>query len=372
MNAKKFEVRLSRINRQKQQMEQRYCNLYNKILQKQDHPDFVDGFLTTDKELSILDGDTIINDHLLDDIDLLTQKFMKRTAITEHHGHKTFQPVKRMAKTRTRNDLAPSHIINEQPKSLIERIQALAMTAELRLAPNTQKVRLYAERNYLMFYENMIAEADFKGYQEQPFPIKKVTFLLFLWSMRVELNYSYKTVRDTFANSLANHLRDTRRGDPKQEFGNDIKHLLRALLRKYGNQTHKVSPLLNKDLRTWTSRLNLYDEGDARINAIIQYGRAGGQRIDTYVAAQIQHIKWHLVDDKIVSIFTIVKDKVLLHEPREQTIYGTGNMITCPNLALLWYLSTKRHVFTCDDFQQLIRTGDFQVRQECLTWPLAA
>ncbi|MNF14039.1 hypothetical protein D3C80_2160960 [compost metagenome] len=50
------------------------------------------------------------------------------------------------------------------------------MTAELRLAPNTQKVRLYAERNYLMFYENMTAEDDFKVYQEQPFPVKGFGF----------------------------------------------------------------------------------------------------------------------------------------------------------------------------------------------------
>lgn len=132
----------------------------------------------------------------------------------------------------------------------------------------------------------------------------------------------------------------------------------------------KVAPLLNNDLKKWSAKLNLYDESDARTHALIKFGRAGGQRTDTYVAAQVQHINCHLVKGKVVIVFTIVKDKILLSQPREQTIYGTGSIDNCPNLALLWYLSTKRKVFVREDFRDMIEHGDFKIKDECKTWPL--
>lgn len=343
-------------------LEERVANLITKLTQRADHP-------TWQEEEE--DGAS----SLVQDVSTITSRIQRGrgAACVMIDGRPQYKRVNRIARIVPMLDLAQETIVNSNSTTFEDQLEALRALSTLGLAPNTSKVREYAERNYLMFWEDMNQDPVFKEYQSVPFPIKKATFLLFLFKMRVEVRYSYKTVRDTFANSLSNHLRDTNRGDPKKEFGIDIQNILRAILRKYGNESKKVAPLLNQDLRIWCSKLNFYSEAESRLIAVLLFGRASGQRVDTYAAVTLRHLKFFRVNSKLACIMKIVKDKVLLSEPREQTIYGTGTLSSCPVLALLWYLYTKRCVFhSATSFTEFIENGSLSPRDECLDWPMFA
>lgn len=58
--------------------------------------------------------------------------------------------------------------------------------------------------------------------------------------MRVIYKYTDSTVKSIFVNALnAYILENDLGGNPKKEYGLDIKNLLRGLLRKFGNQVYK-------------------------------------------------------------------------------------------------------------------------------------
>lgn len=164
-------------------------------------------------------------------------------------------------------------------------------------------------------------------------------------------------------------MRDTNRGNPKLEYRPAISHLLRALLRKYGNEVFKVAPLLNKDMKAWTSKLNLYIESDSRLNAFIKYGRAGGQRTDSYQFGKLGHVHWYLRNTRIATIFEICKDKIPLSEPR-QTNYSCEDFNSCPNKALLWYLAHIRQVFNIGGYDAVLSSGDFNFKEGYEKQPL--
>lgn len=345
------------------QIEQRFDHILNELNEEADHPDWVEGHIEYSEDPV---DDNQSYEELQEDISNIISNIESgnnNASFEDENGSIQFTPVKRIVKSKVLPDFIPSLSVDRNVTGFRDRLQQLANMFTARLAVNSNKLREYAERNYLMYYEELKSDPLFLQYQPTPFPIKKYTFLTYIWSMRVQVGYSYKTVRDTLANSLANHMRDTNRGNPKLEYGAAITHLIRALLRKYGNEVFKVAPLLNKDMKSWTSKLNLYVESDARLNAFIKYGRAGGQRTDTYHFAKLGHVHWYLQNDRIATIFEIWKDKILLSESRQQTIYGCEEINSCPNKALLWYLAHIRQVFKVGDYKDVLSSGDFTLKE---------
>ena len=156
--------------------------------------------------------------------------------------------------------------------------------------------------------------------------------------MRVIHKYAYATVKNVFINELNAYIIDNKLGgNPKLEYGDDLRNLLRSLLRKYGNQVYKVNPLYNIEREKIRASLDLRKELDARTNAVMYFGRAGGNRGDTYESMTLGHLEFKKVptteNNFVISVYCkIVKDKVLLSAPRYQTIMGSENHSQCPVL----------------------------------------
>ncbi len=114
--------------------------------------------------------------------------------------------------------------------------------------------------------------------------------------MRINENYAYKTVRDVFSSSLILEVRDKNYGgDPKKEYGDSIRKVLRFLLRKFGNQVDKVQPLLNHDRKLLRSKLNKYLLNDSRADVLFSFCRSSGLRGDSFQYMKLKDLTFQKI-----------------------------------------------------------------------------
>ena len=295
----------------------------------------------------------------------------------EVSDHENIAPLKRLEKSAISEDMAPSINVSSEFTSFVDVMQDVQRIMVLKNAVGTLNIRHYAYRSYITWYnESVRIDSRLKMYQPEPFPVKKATMLVYIYSMRVIHRYAYSTVKSVFINAFNSYIIDKKLGgNPKQEFGDDMKNLLRSLLRKYGNQVYKVNPLYNTERDKIRDSLDLSKELDARTNAVMYFGRAGGNRGDTYEAMKLSHLEFKKVhtgeNDFVITVYCkVVKDKVLLSFPRYQTIMGSESHRECPVINLLIYLANHRNVFVAGSVVDVINSGDFSLKTGCGEWPL--
>ncbi len=340
-----------------------------------DDSDYVDGVKQMKKDLE----NTLPEN---EDAELSEDAYNELLERMENNGQSSsapylLKPVKKMVKKNKKVDLLPSVAANPFETS-IDGLVLLNVAQSNHLSPNTQKIRDYAVRCYRQWLDEMKAKDElFAKYQPQYYPIKKASFLLFILAMRINENYAYKTVRDVFANSLCNEVRDKNYGgNPKKEYGDSIRKVLRFLLRKFGNQVDKVQPLLNHDRKLLRSKLDKNLLNDARADVLFSFCRSSGLRGDSFQHMKLKDLTFQKITNSrgistLVVSLSIWKDKFVLDEPRCQTLYGCGNHQECGNMSLLWYLSHWRKVFEKSNDPDIIWTsGDFKIKENCLQEPL--
>lgn len=61
---------------------------------------------------------------------------------------------------------------------------------------------------------------------------------------------------------------------------------------------------------------------------------------------------------------------MLLCDIRQQKVTGTVNLSRCANIALIIYLADSRHVFEAGNAANVILTGNFTFKKECMNEPV--
>ncbi|KAF0977993.1 hypothetical protein FDP41_007555 [Naegleria fowleri] len=252
-------------------------------------------------------------------------------------------------------DLCPSVPELEFSKDLDELFVGLKDTLSLSFAKGTEEYQLYALRTYMFFYKKIVVGKPlFSKYQPQPFPMKKVTFLMFLIWAR-QSGYAYKTVKDCFCNALCRlfELNAILGASPRAAHSELVSGVLRALVRKYGKQTFKVNALLNGHMFAWIDALDMNKFSDIMLKTIILIGRYSGLRGDSLVHMNLGDVNFNVknYDKKEFSVnlkMTVTKEKDLRgNETRELCIYGKKNQKYCPVIGLLHYLFIRdKEMFT--------------------------
>ena len=277
-----------------------------------DHVDYADGKVP---ERDIQFTAPQMDDTPVDDLIKLAQSHSDEILEDQHQPNTlAFKPLQRNVRNFELQDLAPSVTISENSNSFIESLQNVSNIMTLRISIGTLKVREYAFRSYMTWYhESIQSDHRMKQYQPNPFPINKGTMLVFIYSMRVQQKYAYSTVKNVFINELNTYIVENKLGgNPKKDFGSDLKNLLRALLRKYGNQIYKVEPLFNPDMKLIRSKLNLNVESDARTNAMMYFGRHGGNRGDSYEYMRLKHLEFKKIscsedmNDFVITVYCTI------------------------------------------------------------------
>ncbi|KAL9657423.1 hypothetical protein ABK040_014410 [Willaertia magna] len=246
---------------------------------------------------------------------------------------------------------------------------------EKRLSDGTIYLRNYAARAYKTFYNSKRYDRKFMEYQPNPFPIQKYTFGAFLYEMRKTKKYSHSTCNWVFLHNLCAICKDNDLGDPMKEYGNFLRGILRGFLRKFGNNIDKVTPCINYFRDAICQSLDLTTVRNTRTNAILKQGRLRGLRADSWEYAKLHYLTWkkHIISDKWILIntdLTIIKDKVLMTEPRLQTATGELDISRCANVALLLYLADERQVFEAGDSASVLLTGNFKYKKGCELEPI--
>lgn len=243
-------------------------------------------------------------------------------------------------------------------------------------APGTVGLFLFAERRYLSFVREMDKKyKDFIVYQPTPYPIKKLTLMMYLYWLKVDKNYSFSTIQSTFCYSFLAFLHKTKKDrNIREELSVEIKNTLRALLRKFGNDKFKVQPLMNPDLVKLRLMCDQRTESGSRLDAIMAQGRARGLRSDSFEHVQLQHLSWTktVVDNRIRLCLEmdIKKDKILLDNVWKQNLIGWVNLGMCPNIALLIYLADGRKVFSTGSAAECLIKNKFILKEGVEEEPL--
>lgn len=270
----------------------------------------------------------------------------------------------------TDEDLVPD--VPFGPLSEMERLEdaATAITASIartQYAPATVDLFRFAERRYFSFLRTMNSKyRDFHIYQPTPYPMKKLTLMMYLYWLRVDKDYKFSTIQSTFCYGFLSFAFKTKRDrDIRGELGLEIKNTLKALLRKFGNDKFKVEPLMNPDLVKLRLMCDQHIESEARLDALLAQGRARGLRSDSFQYVKLKHLTWTktVADNKIrLSVnMKIKKDKVLLGDLWRQNLFGWVNLSMCPNIALLIYLADCRKVFKKGSAANCLIAGKFDL-----------
>ncbi|KAG2381543.1 hypothetical protein C9374_006532 [Naegleria lovaniensis] len=246
-------------------------------------------------------------------------------------------------------DLIPSIEPLDFTKDLDELFKGLKETLTLNFAKGTEEYQFYAMRTYVYFYNSVVAEKFlFSKYQRQPFPVKKMTFLLFLIWAR-QNGYAYKTVKDCFCNSFCRviELNPILGESPRSAHPELVGGVLRSLVRKYGKKTFKVNALLNTHMLAWIDELDMNKFSDIMVKALILVGRYTGLRGDSLVHMNLSDIEFktkdHDEDEFSVNLYmTIRKEKHLQGcETRKICVHGKKSQKYCPVISLLYYLYVR-------------------------------
>ncbi len=281
------------------------------------------------------------------------------------------EPLQRMEKvnTTTSNDYCREVSINiDDNTSLSEQMAQLIKLLQLSQAPGTRKVQAYSWRSWKGWLEeqkNNHPELE----NVDCFHPGKYVLGLYLLQMRVLYNYSHSTVVNCFWNQLCCLLKEERNIDLKQEMGDFIRKLFRALIRKYGNSKFKVCPLLNSDLHKWQRKLLQQDnrEPSIKLRAIIMFGRYLGWRGDTISYMKLKDVEFKTVQADgqtyIVVKNTGFKDKGVGRIELCNTVYGSCDFHECPVYALLWYLFHVRKVFIQSTLLSVISNNKYDYKQ---------
>ncbi len=127
--------------------------------------------------------------------------------------------------------------------------------------------------------------------------------------------------------------------DIRLELEGEIKNILKSLLRKFGNDTLKVAPLMNPDLVKLRLLCDQHSETGSKLDALLAQGRARGLRADSFENIKIKHLSFRMVVamNKIRLNLNILikKDKVLLQTEWKQNLLGWVKLSMCPNISLL-------------------------------------
>lgn len=177
------------------------------------------------------------------------------------------------------------------------------------VANTTQKNRSFAIRRYCTWCTDELLHE----YQSSPFPIKSMSFELYIIRMSVMEGYSYLTIKNCFTPALCICLEEEGLGHLRNEYGDKIKKVLRGLHRKYGYKCAKVEPCLPEHTQTMRDTLDLTNPDDQKADAVISFASLGAQRGDTNEQVQLGDVSWKsiLEGDKSVggtTHNTIVKD----------------------------------------------------------------
>ena len=289
------------------------------------------------------------------------------------------QPIRTMAKTRVSN--LQENLSRVELEPLVEdfetNLDQINSAHSLRIAEGTRLMQIYSARAYKQFYEDKCErDSKFKLHQPNPFPIKKYTFAAFLYTQRVEKQYAHSTCVWAFLYGLCEYSKTRGYGDYMSEYGDFLKDLLKGLLRKFGNIIDKVPPVMNEMRDKICSAQDLNTAKGKLVNAVFRQGRARGLRADTWYFAKIRHLSWKKVDLPITRQFvincvlTIIKDKVLMNNQRQQKVTGAVNLSRCANVALLIYLADERQIFEAGSSLNVLQTGNFSVKSKYLDHPV--
>ena len=248
-----------------------------------------------------------------------------------------FTPIRSMVNDREQEDL-----FTDVPFPDIEEATNLAQASfsvevakdQASYAKNSVKLFQYAERLYFTFLSTMSERFDdFESIQPYPYPLQKLTFLMFLYWCKVTKEYSFTTISSTLCYGLLSYLHITKKSpDFRKNQREDIQAMLRSILRKFGHNTFKVEPLLNPDWIKLRNKCNLLTEEGSRLNALLAVSRARGLRGASLHAMKLRHLSWHktFVNDRVCITLTmkVIKEKRLVDQ-------FFLNLKKCPNVALL-------------------------------------
>ncbi|KAL9649690.1 hypothetical protein ABK040_003367 [Willaertia magna] len=226
----------------------------------------------------------------------------------------------------------PNKIIDEENgKEIVEDwcdiVEKIKEIHKLKTASGTKYLKTYAMRLYKEFYY-----------------------------LKIEKDYSHLSCNWIFYYPFCSYIKELDLGDPFAEYGKFLKELLRGLLCKYGNVIDKVLPCLNIYKDKILQYLDLNENNNLRIYAVFKQTYARGLCGDSFEYIKLDYVKWEKIKDvkdrnekdKFFTInvdFTIVKDKYLDYNIRNQRVTRGIDLSKCANIALLLYLADERKVF---------------------------
>jgi len=254
------------------------------------------------------------------------------------------KPIKQMAK-KPIVDNHPEIAQLDFSKDLDELQVGLREHFELIFSKGTELNQIYALRVYMHFYRTVVhGKKLWMKIQADPFPIKGTTFLLFLIWAR-QNRYAYSTVKNCFCNALCRviELNGSLGKSPRTDT-ELVGGILRALRRKYGNQTFKSNALLNPHMFAWIKKLNMGLFRDIMLKALILFGRYTALRGDSIKVMNLFDIEFQVQtngDEEwyVNAMVTIRKEKYLgTGEIRNFYLHGKKNHEFCPVMSLIFYL----------------------------------
>ncbi len=203
-----------------------------------------------------------------------------------------------MEKSTETNDLCRDTTISlSDADSIPEQLSQLISLMQLSQAPGTKKIQNYSWRSWLDWLTKQKSKHEELSTTD-PYHPGKYVLGLYLLQMRVVYNYSHSTVVNCFWNQLCSLLKDERGVDLKEEMGEFMRKLFRAMVRKYGHTKFKVCPLLNGDLMKWERVLKTKDnrEPQIKLRALIMYGRHLGWRGDTISYMKLKDVVFKSIE----------------------------------------------------------------------------